>query len=61
MNFVAHPDGGQLAEIASLIETGEITPHIDRVFPLAEVAEAERFLEEQHVRGKVVLRVAEEV
>ena len=60
-NFMAHPDGGQLAEIASLIEAGEVTPHVDRVFPFQQIADAQRFLEQDHVRGKVVLQVAAEL
>src|SRR3546814_3273452 len=31
-------DGGQLADIARLIDKGEVTPVIDQVFPLAQAA-----------------------
>ena len=61
VNFMAHPDGGQLAEIAALIDSGDVTPHVDRVFPFDQVAEAQRFLEKEHIRGKVVLQVASEL
>ena len=55
VHYMAHPSGAQLAEIAQLIEAGEVDPTIDRVFPLDAAAEAERKLETEHVRGKVVL------
>jgi len=58
-NFMAQPNAAQLTEIARLVEQGKVRPHVARVFPLAEAAEAHRFLEEQHTRGKTVLRVAE--
>lgn len=56
--YMAQPNGGQLREIARLIEGGRVRVHVDRTFPLAAVAEAHRVLEQEHVRGKVVLRVA---
>ena len=39
------------------VEAGEIRPIIDRVFPLAEVADAHRYLDEGTHVGKVVLQV----
>jgi NADPH:quinone reductase-like Zn-dependent oxidoreductase len=40
-----------------LLETGQVTPVIDRRYPLSEVAEALRYLEEGHAQGKVVITV----
>ena len=40
-----------------LIEAGKVVPVIDRRYPLSEVAEALRYLEEGHARGKVVITV----
>jgi NADPH:quinone reductase-like Zn-dependent oxidoreductase len=57
LHYMAKPNGGQLAEIAQLIDAGEVKPNVDRVFPLQQAAEAERELETEHVRGKVVLEV----
>jgi NADPH:quinone reductase-like Zn-dependent oxidoreductase len=34
-----------------------LTPVIDRQYPLAEVPEAIRYLEQGHARGKVVITV----
>ena len=52
------PDARTLAVIARLIDDGSVRVHVDRELPLAEGAEAHRLLEDGHVRGKVVLRVA---
>lgn len=55
--YTAQPNGRQLAEIAGLIDAGKVRVHIDRVFPLAEAAKAQRTLEQEHNRGKIVLKV----
>ena len=43
--------------LTELIEAGEVTPVMDRTYPLSEAADAIRYLEEGHVRGKVVVTV----
>jgi NADPH:quinone reductase-like Zn-dependent oxidoreductase len=47
-----------LVFIKELLETGKVVPVIDRCYPLAETAEAIRYLETGHARGKVVITVA---
>lgn len=42
-----------------LIESGKIRPVVDRVFPLAEAAEAHRLMESSRHVGKIVLRMGE--
>ena len=49
--------GKTLSELMRVVEAGAIKPVIDRVFPLAEVADAHRYLETGHAKGKVVLQV----
>jgi NADPH:quinone reductase-like Zn-dependent oxidoreductase len=56
--YAAQPDGGQLREIADLIDRRCVEVTIDRVYPLDDVAEAERHLQDDHVVGKVVLKVS---
>jgi NADPH:quinone reductase-like Zn-dependent oxidoreductase len=57
--FVAgHPSGAQLAEIAKLIDSGKLTPVIDRILPLSEVRRAHELSKTGHTRGKLVLRIS---
>jgi NADPH:quinone reductase-like Zn-dependent oxidoreductase len=44
-----------LAHLAGLVAAGTVKPVIERQYPLAETAEAIRFIEQEHARGKVVL------
>jgi len=41
--------------LTDLIEAGKLVPVIDRRYPLSEVAEAFRYLEEGHHQGKIVI------
>jgi NADPH:quinone reductase-like Zn-dependent oxidoreductase len=58
-HYMAQPNGGQLAEIARLIDDGKVVPTIAAVFPLEDAAQAEKQLEDEHVRGKIVLEVVQ--
>jgi NADPH:quinone reductase-like Zn-dependent oxidoreductase len=44
-----------LVFMKELLEAGKVVPVIDRRYPLSEVAEAFRYFEEGHARGKVVI------
>jgi len=44
-----------LAIMGEFLKTGKVTPVIDRRYSLSEAAEAIRYLEEGHARGKVVI------
>jgi NADPH:quinone reductase-like Zn-dependent oxidoreductase len=44
--------------VLELLRSGRVRPIVDRVFPLAEVAQAHAWLEEGRQFGKVVLQVA---
>ncbi len=46
-----------LVYVKELLEAGKVVPVIDRRYPLRETAEALRYLEEGHARGKVVITV----
>jgi NADPH:quinone reductase-like Zn-dependent oxidoreductase len=53
----ATPKQQDLAFLKELLEAGKIVPVIDTQYPLAETAEAFRYLEEGHPRGKIVVTV----
>ena len=52
-----HPSGTELAELGHLIEEKKLEPVIDRVFPLADIADAFACLESGHAKGKIVLQM----
>ncbi len=56
--MIAKISQADLLFILELINEGKVRSIIDRRFPLAETAEALRYLEEGHARGKVVVRVS---
>jgi NADPH:quinone reductase-like Zn-dependent oxidoreductase len=43
--------------LMELFEEGKVRPVIDKVYPLEEVPEAYRYLEEGHVKGKLVIKM----
>lgn len=47
----------RLAKVAKLVDSGTLKAHVDKVFPLAEAAEALEYLKTGHPRGKVVIQV----
>ncbi len=55
--FIARMRREDLAVLAALLDEGKVTPVIDRACPLSAAAEAVRYLEEGHARGKVVITV----
>jgi NADPH:quinone reductase-like Zn-dependent oxidoreductase len=56
-NLLAKPNQTDLVFLKDLLEAGKVKPVIDRSYPLSEVPEAIRYLEEGHARGKVVITV----
>jgi NADPH:quinone reductase-like Zn-dependent oxidoreductase len=55
--FLAKPNHKDLVFVKELLEASKVVPVIDRRYPLRETAEALRYLEEGHARGKVVITV----
>ena len=54
------PDGGALATVARLLDSGAVQVYIDKVFDLRDAADAHAELENGHTRGKIVLRVSDD-
>jgi NADPH:quinone reductase-like Zn-dependent oxidoreductase len=48
-------NAADLATIEELIAGGKVTPRIDRRFPLDEVVDALRWVDDGHARGKVLI------
>jgi NADPH:quinone reductase-like Zn-dependent oxidoreductase len=54
---IAKMNQKDLVFVKELLEAGKVVPVIERRYPLRETAEALRYLEEGHARGKVVITV----
>lgn len=55
--FLAKINREDLDYLAGLLASGKLVPVIDRSFPLADGAEALRYVEAGHSRGKVVIAI----
>jgi len=55
--FVAKANGEDLVVLKELIEAGKVTPVVEKAYPLSQVPQAIRHLEEGHARGKVAITV----
>ncbi len=58
LRMVVKVKGDQLKKIASLVDSGRVKVTAARVFPLREAGKAHACLENDHVRGKVILEVS---
>lgn len=57
--FIAEVRRKDLLHMTDLIESGTVTPVIDKTYPMANAAEAVRYLEQGRARGKIVIKVEE--
>lgn len=57
VSFIASLNQEDLGALAELMENGKVTPVIDRSYPLERAADAIRYLETKHARGKVVVSI----
>jgi NADPH:quinone reductase-like Zn-dependent oxidoreductase len=53
--YIAEFNKKDMMVLADLMQTGKITPVIDKTYKLRETADALRYLETGHARGKVVI------
>jgi len=57
VTYVCRENHADLLVLKELIESGQVTPVVDRTYPLSEAAKAIAYLKEGHARGKVVITV----
>ena len=55
--ILAEVNQKDLTVLGDLMQSGKVTSVIDRTYPLSETADAMRYLEKGHARGKVVVTV----
>jgi NADPH:quinone reductase-like Zn-dependent oxidoreductase len=55
--ILAEANGEDLNVLRDLMQTGKLTPVIDRRYPLSETAQAISYLEQGHAKGKVIIAV----
>jgi len=59
VGMLGNIDPADLVILAGLIEAGKIRPVIDRTYPLEEIADAHRYVEKGHAKGKVIMKMDE--
>jgi NADPH:quinone reductase-like Zn-dependent oxidoreductase len=58
--MMAEGNKDDLNTLADLMQSGKVTPVIDRTYPLSEIREAVRYVETGRARGKVIITVAQD-
>jgi NADPH:quinone reductase-like Zn-dependent oxidoreductase len=53
--FISHASTADVETLARLMAEDKVRPVVDRQYPLAQAAQAMRYLEEGHARGKVIV------
>ena len=54
-NVWIHTDGPRLAELAALVDAGQLTPRVAGTLPLEQVAAAHQRVADGGLRGRIVL------
>ena len=55
--FICSENAADLRVLADLIESGQLTPVIDKTYPLGQTPDAIRYLQDGNARGKVVITI----
>jgi NADPH:quinone reductase-like Zn-dependent oxidoreductase len=57
LRYTVEADGSELAEIAGLVTSGRLRPHVQKTYPLRSAVNALASVEEGHSIGKIVMTV----
>ena len=55
--MMADPAKEDMTYLRDLMQAGKVRPVIDRTYPLSQIAEAVRYVEKGHARGKVAITI----
>ena len=55
--LASQPNQADLLTLKAFLDTGKLVPYLDLTYPLSEVPDAIRHLEQRQVRGKVVISI----
>ena len=57
VSYITTSDQADLKFLSDLMAEGKVTPFVEKTYPLAETAEALRYFEQGHARGKIVIKI----
>jgi NADPH:quinone reductase-like Zn-dependent oxidoreductase len=55
--YTTRMDQGDLKFLSDLMVSGKVTPFVEKTYPMSETANAMRYFEQDHARGKIVITV----
>jgi NADPH:quinone reductase-like Zn-dependent oxidoreductase len=58
-SLLSSENAADLRVLTELVESGKVAPVVDRTYPLSEAPSAVQYMQDGHVRGKVVIDVAD--
>src|SRR6476619_2035621 len=56
-NYVTTSNHADLKFLSDLMAEGRVTPFVEKTYPLDQIADALRYFEEGHARGKLVIKI----
>jgi NADPH:quinone reductase-like Zn-dependent oxidoreductase len=60
VRYTTTSNQADLKFLSDLIAAGKVTPFVEKIYPLSETAEALRYFNEGHARGKLIIAIGEE-